>query len=137
MLIGTAFHSLSGFLGTIFTSAKKTNNLFVSTFAGAILNIVLNLILIPKYAAFGAAFATMTSYVIVYIIRLVKSRQYLKFKIDAVNSCICLLVIIVQTFVILYTESYISLIMIVCFILILILRKKYVLALASKFIHRK
>lgn len=84
LIIGYSFHSLAGFLGTVYTSAKETKRLFTSTAAAAIANIVLNVFLIRMLlfkgsfiATMGAAIATMVSYFISYIVRRIRIDKYL------------------------------------------------------------
>ncbi len=71
LLIGFYCNSLSTFLGTAFTAAKKTNFIFLTTGVGALINIIMNCLLIPNYGAIGSAIATYLSYLIVLIVRLI------------------------------------------------------------------
>ncbi len=77
LLFAFLFHALSGFLATIYTSAKKTKMIFVSTLLGAISNIVLNAFLIPLLGLQGAAIATFISYFVIWLFRLVNTRSIL------------------------------------------------------------
>lgn len=62
------FASYTIFLFTICANIecyyKSTKHIAVNTFVACICNVLLNAILIPKYAALGAAYATMISYLI-------------------------------------------------------------------------
>lgn len=75
LLYATLFHGLSGFIGTIFTTAKKTRIIFYTTVFGAITNIGLNFLLIPEYGAQGAAIATAVGYFVTFLSRLIFSRK--------------------------------------------------------------
>lgn len=68
------FQSMAGFLGSVYTTKKKTKWLFLSTAIGGLTNVLLNFVLIPKYAAVGAAVATAGSFFCVWFIRLVHIR---------------------------------------------------------------
>lgn len=81
LIIGTLFSSLSGLLGTAFQAANKTAIMVISTFAGAVLNLVLNLIFVSRWQALGAAVATAVSFGIVWVIRLYNSRTIVDIKI--------------------------------------------------------
>jgi len=48
--------------------ANQQKNVFWITILGAVINILLNLILIPKYKLYGAAFATVITYFIILLI---------------------------------------------------------------------
>lgn len=45
--------------------------------AGAVLNLILNFILIPDYGPNGAAFATFASYLLVFVLRAIGTRRYI------------------------------------------------------------
>ena len=90
------FQAMSAFLGTVFTSSKKTNTLFVSTLSGGLINLLLNIILIPYFSYYGAAIATAISYIIVWIIRYVKSMKIIKFKTNLKRDLLSYLLIMVE-----------------------------------------
>ena len=73
LVFAFVFQTMAGFLGTVYTSSKKTSMLFVSTTVGALVNAALNLLLIPYFSNLGAAIATLISYIIVWGIRLAHS----------------------------------------------------------------
>ena len=58
-----------------YQALKKNTMLMVSTVAGAIINIILNFVLIPIYGGFGAAIATVISYIVVTIVRVIDVRK--------------------------------------------------------------
>jgi O-antigen/teichoic acid export membrane protein len=69
----------STFFGTVVVSAMVATNLqkylLVPTTAGALSNVALNLYLIPRYAALGAAWATLISYSLAWFVVLLAFRQ--------------------------------------------------------------
>lgn len=79
LIMAFVFQSLSAFLGTIYTSAKKTKMLFYSTILAATVNIIFNYVSIPKYGMYGAAGATLLSYISVWLIRAIDSKKLLDF----------------------------------------------------------
>ena len=62
----------------------------LTALAGAVLNVVLNLLLIPRFDAMGASVATFVSYFAVCMLRLVTGRRLIPFKSEwgrlAVNT---------------------------------------------------
>ncbi len=78
LLLGAAvFQSFDSFLSSIYEAAQKTTHSLISSVIGAAANIVLNLILIPLIGVAGAAIATLISYLVVFIYRIVDTRKYL------------------------------------------------------------
>lgn len=57
---------------------KKTNYISTGTVAAAIINIILNFILIPLFGGIGAALATMFSYMLLLLFHYLLSKYYIK-----------------------------------------------------------
>ena len=77
LLVGYFFLTLGTFLSTIYTVQKDSKGFLYSGSAGAILNVLLNFILIPIMGVHGAAFATCVSYITVFLYRSVDTRKYM------------------------------------------------------------
>lgn len=82
LVIATTFSCFVNFYASVYMAEKKSILSMITAGTGAIVNIVLNLILIPIYDAYGAAFATAVSFVVVFIIRVIDTRKFVKIKID-------------------------------------------------------
>lgn len=82
LLFASIFSGLSSFLGTVFTAAKETHSIFVTTMAGAIINIILNFVMIPFWGGYGAAIATAIGYLVTFFARLVGSNKIIKLDVN-------------------------------------------------------
>lgn len=80
LTIAFYFNALNVYLGSIFTAYKKTNLIFCTTGAGAIINLFLNVVMIKVMGALGAAIATIISNMIVYIARILLAKRYVEIK---------------------------------------------------------
>ena len=80
LTLATIFTALCTFLGSVYFASKKTMGSMLTALAGAVLNIGLNLLLIPTFEAMGASVATFISYFAVCILRLVTGRRLIPFK---------------------------------------------------------
>ena len=99
----TAFSALSTFIGSAYTVRMKSSYSMWTSLVGAGMNILLNLLLIPKslfgvqlagLGAMGAAIATIISYFSVFLIRALTARHYVKFDLRPVLlSLNCLLLV--------------------------------------------
>ena len=136
LLIASALHSYSDFFGTIYTSAMKTKMLFYSTLVGAISNICLNFLLIPKFSAMGAAIATMISYGIVWMVRVLHSRTILKLEYRTKSDIGCAVLLFLQVVIAIndYSFEYIASGLIVVFLILI--RKKSILGIIQMIIFR-
>lgn len=93
-MIFTAFVS---FTGTVYVVTKQSGISFITAMAGAAINIVLNLLLIPSpLGVQGAALATFISYFAVFLIRAVNSRKYIPFKLYGGHVAANTLIIAIQ-----------------------------------------
>ena len=81
LTLGVYYNSLNSFLGSIFTASKQTKHIFYTTAGGAVINIILNVILIPIAGGQGAAVATLVSYLAVWLIRVRTVRKIVEFRI--------------------------------------------------------
>lgn len=82
LIIASMLQAMGSFMGTIYTSAMQSSAILITTAISAIVNIILNFMLIPKYGAYGAAIATLISYLIVLILRDYDSKRILPMKIN-------------------------------------------------------
>jgi O-antigen/teichoic acid export membrane protein len=118
LLVAALYSSLSGFLASIFRMAKKTKILFVSTCIGAVFNIVFNYVGIFVFGAMGAAYVTMLSFILVWIIRLKCSRKIIKLNIKWSNLVISMGAVIIQSILFCNVYRYRYIIGIICIIII-------------------
>lgn len=82
ILLGAVFfQSMDNFLGSIYEAAQKTTHSMTSSAVGAVCNIVLNIILIQTIGVMGAAIATITSYIVVFIFRVIDTKKYIYMKV--------------------------------------------------------
>jgi len=80
LVMATTFSCMVTFLGTVYMTEKKSVFALATTAIGAGINICLNLILIPRYGVNGGAFATFISYFVVFLLRAVHTRKYIKIR---------------------------------------------------------
>ena len=103
LYMGTVFNSFSSFYGTGYLSSKDTVGAFYTSVIGGIVNVILNVILIPVVGIQGASFSTMMSFLVMWLTRLWQTRKY--FKIDINLKKLMLLSIISTIFIIFYYSS--------------------------------
>ncbi len=70
------------FLSSIYTVSKNTRGSLWTSLAAAVLNVVLNVLLIPKYGVQGAIAATFASYFVCYLLRIFDTRRYIPFEVS-------------------------------------------------------
>ena len=127
LIFASMFQAMCGFLGTIYTTAYKTRVIFITTLLGAVINLILNLLFIPNFAAYGAATATLISYIVVWLVRLIDSRNIIKLNIYFKKDIFEYLIITVQCIIMCLNFNFSMYISLLLTIIILILNKKEVL----------
>lgn len=95
LLVAYVFQGEATFLGSVFTANKRTNVLFISTMAGSGVNVIMNLILIPKYSNIGAAVATLCGYIIICVIRYISSKKIIPLSVRFLDEGLSVLVLMV------------------------------------------
>ena len=122
LLISVVFGSLSGFLGGVFSAAKKSTTFAKTTIVGAVINIVLNIALVIKMGAIGAAIATLISYFIVWASRFYEANKIIKFEINLKRDFVSYLILLAQAIIMVLVSNYIiKYISIIVLLIILIL----------------
>ena len=79
--LAMTYSSLVTFLGSVYMVRKKSIYSFLTAAVGAVVNVVLNFVLIPHWSAMGAAVATFFSYFVVMVIRGINTRRFVRFKL--------------------------------------------------------
>jgi len=82
LVIAVLFMCLNQFLACIYTVTKHTKNSLWTSVVAAVLNLFLNAFLIPVYGIDGAIYATLLSYVVCYLVRIVDARRFVPFRIN-------------------------------------------------------
>jgi O-antigen/teichoic acid export membrane protein len=125
LIIGAIFQSFSSFFGTIYSSAKKNLNTMTSSLLSAILNITLNLFLIPKFGIMGAVIATMIAYIMIGVFRMYDTRRFFSFYINFKLIYCTISLLIVQSIIVLFVEDLNFLAILVAFIILILNRKEF------------
>ncbi len=107
LLISVVYNSISLFIGGIFTAVKDTKLLSKSTIIGAIINTIMNFILIYYFSAYGAAIATMLGYFTVLLIRFIFVQKYIKMKTNNIKNFAAYFVLTIQMVFAFFGNKYI------------------------------
>lgn len=127
LLISVVFGALTGFLGSICLAFKDSKAMGFATGIGAAVNIILNLILIPRYSAMGAAIATGISYFLMYFIAYFKVSKYVKLDIKLLRDYISYVLLVIEAIIMIKGEIlipvYIVAGVIFCIIILMYIRE--------------
>lgn len=96
LLVSIVFSAMSSFEGSIFSAVKKTKIASISTVVSALVNITLNLVLIPIFGVQGAAIATVISFFSVWLLRYMYAKRYINCRINLAADILTYLFLIIQ-----------------------------------------
>lgn len=99
LVVATSFSCFSSFLNSVYMVEKKSILSLLTVMSGAVINIVLNVLLIPSMGVNGAAFATFISYFIVFLLRAVTSYKYVKINFHPARMAINLVLSGLQCYI--------------------------------------
>lgn len=105
LIIATTVSCYVNFLASVYMASKKTVMGMLTALAGAVTNIVLNLILIPNIGANGAAIATVSAFLVVFVSRAINTRKYVKINFKLPVFICELSLLFVQSIVILWLQQ--------------------------------
>lgn len=134
LTIAIIFGALSNYLGGFFTAVKDTKSFATSSAAGAITNLVLNLIFVPFFGPMAAAISTTICYVEVWILRLVRAKRYVRIRINLVRDVATYALLIAQSLTLLLVTDEIGMyaLLSALFIVVVVLYAKDLVGVTKK-----
>lgn len=102
LMISVVFGALSGFLGGVFSAAKKSTIYSKTTLIGAITNIFFDVLLVYRFGTIGAAIATAISYIVVWTIRLIEVKKIINFELKLSKHILSYSILILQATLLLF-----------------------------------
>lgn len=134
LVLSMVFSAFSSFLGTNYTVTKRTGGALKTTIIGAVINIVLNAVLINVWGISGAAFATMISFLTMWIVRAIDTREFIEIQYQYKKIILVFGATLVQAFTITFKFKYMYVAGILCFIIVIATYYKEIILLINKFI---
>ena len=133
LMISFVFGGLAGFLGSIFTAVKDTKIFSYSTMIEAVVNTVLNFVLVYYIGIMGAAIATLVSNIIIWLVRLQRSKRYISIHVNFAKHIVMYVMLVVQFIICLYGFDTTPVIMqCIIFILLMLTNRKLIISLLKK-----
>lgn len=105
LIIATTYSCIVNFLASVYMAEKKSLMALLTASSGAVTNIALNLVFIPKMGANGAAIATVCAFLMVFITRGANTRKYVKMNFQLPTMIVETVILIVQSALILWLKS--------------------------------
>jgi O-antigen/teichoic acid export membrane protein len=100
LIVSVIFSIFSSFLGTNYLAMMETKGAVYTSGAAAAVNLVLNILLTKQWGINGTAFATMISFIFLWLIRRYSTAKYVKIRIEYPKFIATYLLLMVQAFII-------------------------------------
>lgn len=127
------FSAFANFMGSVYVVEKRSKNSFLTAMLGAVLNIILNFILIPSpLGVQGAAIATFISYFAIFVIRALNARKYIPFNIYFPQVILNTAVILVQSVFMILSLPFNTAVQVISIILLLAINYKFIIVFINK-----
>ncbi len=136
LIIAMVFQCLCQFVSSVYNVKKKSVNTFLTSLIAAVVNIILNFILIPDYGAYGAAIATAAAYASCFVIRIFDVRNLIPFKVSHFRMIVNVIVISYMAFVAAKEPKLMWVQLIVLFIAVTVFNFESVLSTLRKVLNR-
>ncbi len=88
LIYSTIFSCFTTFMGSIYLATKETKKSLFTSLISGVVNVGLNMILIPTIKLYGPPISTVAAYMTVFIIRTFDSRKLVPFRIDFIKMII-------------------------------------------------
>lgn len=113
-----------GMLGVIYVATKKTSEIAKTTIIAAILNIIVNILLINKIGLFAASVSTFAGYFITMIYRIIDSKKYVKISYNYKKNILLIVAVLISCIIYYLNNKIIAILSLLIFVPILILFNK-------------
>ncbi len=137
LVVATVFTCMVDFLGTIYMTEKKSMHSMLTAAVGAGINILLNLQWIPLYGVNGAAMATLASYMMVFVIRAVDTRRYVRIRFSWLRILVNFVLVMGESLLMIREVPLWPLWTALVTLLLLLLNLKYVFSGLQQILHRR
>lgn len=139
LMISTIFSGMATFLGGILSALKKSNLFAKSSVITAIINTILNIILVFMIGPVGSAISTLVAYFLMWLIRLEQVKDFINLRVNIKRDLIAYLILVVQSVALLVinVDSIFNWYQIGFFIMLLILYYQELKTIIGKFIIKK
>ena len=137
LMLSSLFNVGVGLVSVIYVAKKRSFDISKTSIIAAIINIVVNLVLIKKIGLYAASISTIVAYAAMFIYRAIDCRKYVKFKLD-IKMIATISIAFAITFIIYYLNlNWLNVVMLVAILLFTIIYNRHSFKSISKILKRK
>lgn len=131
IFIGVLLNCFVLFYGGLYIALKKTKQVGISSFIGAILNIIINIIFINKIGLYAASISTVLSFLVILIFRIIDIKRFINisYNYKSIFIGIIMIAIVIINYYINTIETFV--VSLIIAILYNILQNKFLIKLKN------
>lgn len=137
LILGMFFYCMAAFLGGIYIAHKKTKSVGMTTIFSAICNFVINITLINFIGITAASVATLVSYFLLYLFRMIDTIKFQKMKYNVKKQIIFLVIISIMLALCFLRNYWLNIINIILGCIIFIIANKDLIFQLIKEVQKK
>lgn len=137
LMLSSLFNVGVGLVSVIYVAKKRSFDISKTSFLAAVINIVVNVLLIKKIGLYAASISTIVAYASMFIYRAIDCRKYVKFKLD-MKMISTITIAFVATFILYYINTtWLNILMFIGILIFSIVYNKHSFKSIGKILKRK
>jgi O-antigen/teichoic acid export membrane protein len=137
LLIGVVFCCFCQFLSSIYSATKNTKNSLWTSLIAALVNVLLNIVFIPRIGVQGACLSMVCGYAACFIVRIIDTRRYIKFHFNVVKFLVNISLLAMMGFTIILDYSHLVVWLVSGFALVVLYNYSSILETLKQIIGKK
>jgi len=137
LVMGTSFNCFVNFSGTVYMVEKRSVAMLATTVVGVVVNVLLNVFLVPVLGVQGSALATLAAYFTVFALRLVHMRRFFVMNWGLLPVLVNTLALLAQSLVLIAQPNHFYLYQVIIFLAIAVLNLSGLLATLKRLLPQK
>jgi len=109
LMIASLFNVVVGLYSVIYVAEKKTKQIAKTSLGAAVINVIVNLLLVKRIGLYAAAVSTAVSYLVMMIYRYFDVKKYLDIKLSKLNIFLVIIMVIIATIAYYINNIFVSL----------------------------
>lgn len=96
LFMGMFFYIMSSYLGGIYVAYKATMNVGITTMVAAVINLVVDILLMQSLDLYAASISTLVSYMFLFVYRMFNVRKLVKMKYDYIHILLVFGILLIE-----------------------------------------
>lgn len=137
LVLSTVFICFTTFMGTVYVVTKRSKRSLATSLVAGIINVAVNIVLIPRIGLYGTVISTIAAYVVVFIVRCIDARSLIPFDLKPMKIIVNTAILSAMTLCTRLSGALYAAAEIIGFVTVLIINYKCMLKMARLILPKK